>query len=186
MAALDERTIAREVGILHDETRLRFPLERNTVETFDEFSELVGGYFNYHFSHCFTDGGALPPSVAWGRAKEMLQRQYRRSNGDIVTCYNDAHDSTNGGMRAILDILADGLKEEAITYYVEAVFDRLVKANQWGDKVAIIREFIDRCGAELAGSIQADQPERYAHDYRMLIEAYVQGLRRTSSMFRSL
>jgi hypothetical protein len=39
----------------------------------------------------------------------------------------------------------------------------------------------------LAGSIVASQPERYAaHGYSELIRSYVEGLRRTSSIFRRL
>jgi hypothetical protein len=186
MAALDERNIAREVGNIHDEARLRFPLERNTVESFDEFSDLTGDYFNYHFSRCVANGGRFSPADASGRAKALLERAYRRRNGDIVSAYNDAHDGTNGGMRVILDVLADGLKEEAVEHYVRYVFDRLIAPNAWGAKVRIIEQFIERCGPQLADSIQRNQPERYAQNYRDLIAAFVQGLRQTSSMFRSL
>lgn len=186
MTALDERTIARTVAMIHDQARLDFRLSRNTVNSFDEFTEGIGGYFNYHFSRCMAGGGRLSDTEARGRAKELLEREYRRRNGDIVMAYNDAHDGTNGGMRAVLDLIADGLKEEAIGRYVREVFDREVTPNSWDDKVMIIRQFIERFGSELATSIRRDQPERYAQNYRMLIESYVEGLRRTSSMFRSL
>jgi hypothetical protein len=61
-----------------------------------------------------------------------------------------------------------------------------VAPNAWDDKVEIIREFIACCGPMLAGSIAAHQPERYAHDFTELIKGYVEGLRRTSSIFRRL
>lgn len=186
MIALDERNIARVVGTTHDEARLRFPLQRNTVRSFDEFSNVTGEYYAYHFSHCVAQGGRLSPADARGSAKELLEREYRRRHGDIVTAYNDAHDGTNGGMRVILDVLADSLKEEAIARYVRDVFDRYVAPNAWENKVRLIEQFIDRCGAQLASSIRPDQPERYAQNYRELIGAYVQGLRQTSSLFRRL
>ena len=37
-------------------------------------------------------GGRLPASVARSQAKEILEREYKRRHGDIVTAYNDAHD----------------------------------------------------------------------------------------------
>lgn len=186
MTALDERNLARTVATPHDEARLRYPLQRNTVNTFEEFTSVAGDYYGYHFSRCVANGGRLSPAEARGRAKELLEREYRRRNGDIVTAFNDAHDGTNGGLRVILDMLADGLKEESIGRYVREVFDHFVAPNSWQDKVTIIRQFIDRCGVELSSSVNADQPERYAQNYRDLIQAYVQGLRQTSSMFRSL
>lgn len=186
MAALDERTLAREVGAAHDEARLRYPLQRNTVGSFEEFTAVAGDYYNHHFSRCVSNGGRLSVAESRGRAKELIERQYRRRDGDIVTAFNDAHDGTNGGLRVILDLIADGLKEESIMRHVREVFDREVTPNSWDDKVTIIRQFIARCGGELSSSIRRDQPERYAQNYRELIEAYVHGLRRTSSMFRSL
>ncbi len=54
------------------------------------------------------------------------------------------------------------------------------------DKVAIIRQFIAQCGANLASSIDAKQPERYAQDFQDLIRSYVQSLQATSSIFRRL
>jgi len=186
MTALDERNLARSVGTAHDEVRLRYPLQRNTVDSFEEFTAVAGDYYNYHFSRCISNGGRLPAAEARSRAKELLEREYRRRNGDIVTAFNDAHDGTNGGLRLILDQLADGLKEESVGHYVREVFDRFVAPNSWEDKVSIIRQFIERCAVELSSSIRLDQPERYAQNYRELIQAYVQGLRQTSSMFRSL
>ena len=49
---------------------------------------------------------------ATGKAKEIVEQEYRRRQGDIVTAYNNAHDGTNGGLRAILDIIAEKLKAE--------------------------------------------------------------------------
>ena len=103
-----------------------------------------------------------------------------------MSAFNDAHDGTNGGLRVILDIIADGLKAESVERYVRDVFDRHVAPNSWEDKVTIIREFLARCGPDLSSSIRRDEPERYAQNYRELIDAYVQGLRQTSSLFRRL
>ncbi len=186
LAALDERVIAQRIGIPHDEARLRYSLYSNTVTNFDRFSDVLGDYYNHHFAACVSHGSALARSEATGRAKELLEREYRRQNGDIVTAFNDAHDGTNGGLRLVLDKVAEGLKAESVQRYVREVFDRHVAPNAWEDKVAIIRQFIAQCGVHLSSSIRADQPERYARDYQELIRSYVAALQRTSSIFRRL
>lgn len=186
LAALDERTIAHEVAVPHDEARMQFPLRRNTVDSFDEFSSIIGEYYTHHFTMCVASGGSLSRMEAQGRAKELLEREYRRRNGDIVMAFNDAHDGTNGGLRAVLDMICDGLKTESVERYVRGVFDAFVSPNAWEKKLEIIRQFIARCGLDLSSSIRADQPERYAHEYRDLIRSYVDGLQRTSSVFRRL
>ncbi len=186
LAALDERTIAQRIGIPHDEARLGYPLRSNTVSSFDQFSDTIGDYYNHHFTSCVSNGGALSRSEARGRAKQILECEYRRQNGDIVSAFNDAHDGTNGGLRLVLDKIAEGLKVESVERYIGEVFDQHVAPNAWKDKVDIIRQFIADNGAHLASSIRADQPERYARDFQDLIRSYVAGLQRTSSIFRRL
>ena len=143
LAALDERTIAQRVAILHDEARMRFPLRANTVPSWDQFSELIGDYYNHHFTSCVSNGGGLSRSEATGRAKEILEREYRRQNGDIVSAYNDAHDGTNGGLRLVLDKITEGLKAESVERYMRdaklceigegtSEIQRLVIARQLG------------------------------------------------------
>ena len=183
---LDERTIAQGVGIPHDEARLSYRLSRNTVSDFREFERTIADYYNHHFIRCVSHGGRLSASEAMGRAKEILEGEYRRQGGDLVTAYNDAHDGTHGGLRAILDLLANQLKTEAIERHIRGVFDRYVQPNSWEDKVELIRQFLARCGQDLSSSVRADQPERYARDYQELIRAYMDALQRTSKVLRRL
>ena len=183
---LDERYIAQQIAIPHDEARLGYSLARNTVADFREFERIIGDYYNHHFTQCVSRGGRLSAAEAVGRAKEIIEADYRRRGGDIVSAYNDAHDGTNGGLRAILDILANQLKTEAVERHIRQVFDRYVQPNSWEDKVEIIRQFLARTAQHLAPSIRVDQPERYARDYQELINAYVDALKRTSSILRRL
>jgi len=183
---LDERTIAARIGIPHDEARMRYPLHSNTVKNFEDFSRIIGDYFNYHFTSCVSCGGNLSASEAIGRAKEILEQEYRRREGDIVTAYNDSHDGTNGGLRTILDKIAEGLKAESVERHIRDAFDRYVAPNSWQIKVEIIRQFLARCGSFLSSSIRLDQPERYAQNYQVLIKSYASALQNTSSIFRRL
>ena len=186
LAELDERTTATRIGIPHDEARTRYPLGSNTVRSFDEFSWIIADYYNTHFTAVVSYGGKLPASEAASRAKELLEQEYRRRGGDIVMAYNDAHDGTNGGMRVVLDTIAEGLKAESLERYIRDAFDRYVSPNSWEQKVEIIRQFIACCGVHLGSSIRPDQLERYAQNYQELIRSYVTALQKTSSIFRRL
>jgi hypothetical protein len=186
MAELDERTIAKENAIFHDEIRMKYPLNKNTVNDFNEFNWIIGDYYNYHFTSCISHGGRLSQSDASSLAKKILETEYRKRGGDIVMAYNDAHDCTNGGVRAILDIIADALKSESIERYMLDAFDRYVTPNSWHQKVEIIRQFISRCGPYLSNAIHAENPERYAQNYKELINSYLMALKNTSGIFRRL
>jgi hypothetical protein len=185
MDFLAERRLA-EVGRPHDEWRMRYPLQRNTVNDFREFESVIGHYYGYHFSGCVAPGARLAPGQATAMAKEVLEREYRRHHGDIVSAFNDAHLNTNNGLRGILDLLCNALKTEAVERYIRRVFDRMVAPNAWEDKVEIIRQFIEKYGFQLGSAIRADQPERYAQNYSELIREFVEGLHRISPRFRRL
>jgi len=186
LSQLDERTIAQRLGIAHDEVRMRYPLRTNTVGSFNEFRTLITDYYNHHYTGCVSRGGRLAASEAYGKAKEILEREYRKRNGDIVSAYNDAQDGTNGGMRVVLDTIAEGIKAEVVERYITDCFDRHVAPNSWEQTVEIIRQFISHRRNMLSASVVASQPQRYANDYSGLIRSYIDGLQRTSSMFRRL
>ena len=186
LKALDEREMAQRIGLKHDEARMNYQLQSNTVADFDAFTDIIADYYNRHFTKCVSGGGTVSRSEAAGRAKEILEKEYRRRDGDIVMAFNDAHDGTNGGLRVILDKLAEELKIESVERYIRDMFDKHVAPNSWEDKVEIIRQFIAQCGANLASSIDARQPERYAQNFQELIRSYVQSLQTTSSIFRRL
>ena len=184
LAAMDEVTIAKTVGILHDEARMHYSLTRNTVGSFEDFTDVISEYYSYHVSRCVVHGGYMSSTEAAGRAKEILEQEYRRQGGNIITAYNDAHDGTNGGLRLILDKIAEQLKTESVERYIRDAFDKYVDPTSWEQKVNVIRQFIARYGRMLSSSIRSDQPERYAQSYEELIKAYVESLKRTSSVFR--
>ncbi|MFH1742655.1 MAG: hypothetical protein ABIH23_26925 [bacterium] len=184
--ALDERTIADQIGKRHDEARMFHFLRSNTVDSFSEFSDVIGDYYNYHFTRCVSNGGALSKADATSRAKEIIEEEYRRQDGNIVNAYNDAHDGTHGGLRAILDLICEGLKAESVENYTRQQFDLYVSPADWNEQVQIIREFIERHRDFLGSSIQADNPQKYARDYKELITAFVREIRRTSRAFRRI
>ena len=183
-AALDEVAIARNVGIAHDEARAAYGLRKNTVSSFDEFNNLTADYYSYHIGHCVVQGGRIANFEAAGRASEILEREYKRQGGNLMSAYKDANDGTNGGMRIILDVIAEQLKEESVERYVRHAFNRHVDPTSWAQKVGIIQQFIDRNRHILGSSIDAAHPERYAQNYDELIRAFMDALKRSSKIFR--
>jgi len=183
--ALDEKNIAMNIGSAHDQARMRYHLPSNVVESEDEFCNILADYFNHHFSACNANGGRLSRSEAYQRAKEIIDRYYqRRKNGNFINAYNDAHEGMNGGMRVILDIIADDLKMRSIERYIQNVFDRFVAFNSWEKKVSIMRQFLNHCGHLLGSSIDRSKPEKYAKDFTHVIRSYVEAIRQTSTALR--
>ena len=186
LSAMDELVIARNVGMPHDEARMNYSLDKNTVKSFDEFSDVIADYCNYHVSRCVLHGGFLSRTEAAGKAKEILEQQYRRQGGNIMSAYTAARDGIEGGLRTIIDRISEQLKEESVEHYIRDAFDKFVDPASFKQKVDIIRQLFARFGHHLSSSIRLDQPERYASNFEELIRAYVESLRKTSSIFRRL
>jgi len=184
--ALDEREIAARVAIKHDEARARYALSRNRVSTYEEFTDQITRYYDYHFATCIAGGGRLSPAEARSEAKQLLESQLRRGEGDIVTWFVRARDGVEGGLRVALDAICEALKAKAVTAYVRDVFESHLVPQAWEDRVEMIRQFVRNLDPSIRASIRVDQPERYAHDSVALIDEYVRGLRRSSAMFRRL
>jgi len=183
--ALNEGVISRLIGVPHDNARVSFPLASVTVDSWARFEDVIADYYRHH--KCSVCGGAVPSEgECRSHAKELVEREYRRSGGDIVSAYRDSHDGRNGGLRHVLDIIADGLKAEAVTRYTRDQFDRRVSPVDYDEKVALIRDFFSCYGNLLDEDVRLDRPEQYAQDYRDVVEGFVAGLRQMSPVFRRL
>lgn len=183
-AALDEVAIARNVGIAHDEARAAYTLNKNTVSNFEEFNNLLADYYRYHISRCVVQGGRIANFEAAGKASEILEAAYKRQGHNLMSVYKDAQDGTSGGMRIILDALAEQLKEESVERYIRHAFNSHVDPTSWPQKVDIISQFISRNQHILGPSIDSAHPERYAQNYDELIKAFMNALKRSSKIFR--
>ena len=129
LAELDERHIAQTVTIPIDEERNKYILRSNTATDFHEFDFVATDFYSSLFTS-ISGGGSLPTAVASSRAKEIIEKEYRKKGGDIVMAFNDAHDGTNGGMRAVLDMITEGVKAEVVESHIRNVFDKIISPNE--------------------------------------------------------
>ena len=172
MAELDPRSIARRVGLKHDDARSQYVPRCSRVSTYDEFAGIIGDYYNYHSCRCVTRGGEFSQHQAAGRARQAVERAYRRRDQDISAAFRDARDGTNGGLRRILDTIADHLKGEAIESHIEETLDSHVSPVDPHAQEEVVRQLFEMLGPVL-GPVETDlrmsSPQYYAARYRLLI-----------------
>lgn len=184
--ALSETAIARNVHESHDDVRAKYTLNSNKVTDEDEFYSILGDYYNYHYSTTITQGGRMSDSKATSQAKRALADAYRRKGQDAAIAFRNAQRGLDGGLRRVLDAIADEIKLEDEEDYMTGVFDRYVKPHTYEDQVEIIRQFIEHCHTLLGDEIERSRPERYADDYKDLIRAYLYSVRGIAQKFRSM
>jgi len=184
MARLDERHIAAEVGILHDEARGQYRLKTNVVADYREYEQLLGDYCTHHHRCCSPGRGSLLRHEAIQEAKQIVQREYERKGLTPTDAFMNAQSGVEGGARAQLDLVADALKARAISLYVSQVFDDIVSPVSREERVDLIRGLIARIGQYLPEPITPEEAPFYANDYTDLVNAYVRGLRNMWHLFR--
>ncbi|MFW6061987.1 MAG: hypothetical protein ACOC93_04185 [Planctomycetota bacterium] len=174
MAELDPRTVARRAKLVHEDARASYMPPSTQVETYEQFLEILGDYYNHHFAATLGNGHRLPRSQAVGRAREIVTQAYRRQRGSIRSAFLDARDGTRNGLRGVLDGIADALKQEAAEAYVRDVLDRHVSPVDPDQQTEIVRQLFERFGPELGDSLHIDRPDYYARDVESLIRAFVE------------
>ena len=183
-AELDDTYITKNVRIKHDEARTSYHRRIVTVADDTEFDDIVAEYYSHHFAYAVAPGARLQRAEAAGRAKEIIERNYRRFQKDRLDAYTDGKSGNNGGMRAILDIIMEHMKMEAVEYHIRDVFDRYVKPTDFNEQVEIVRQVINRIGP--MPGIDASNPERYARNYEELIRGIADAINKQAARFRRL
>ena len=70
---IGDEVIAELVDIPNDEARAHYPLERNTVNSYQEFHEEITMYYMHHLQQVI-GSPAMPPHMASGFAREMIDQ----------------------------------------------------------------------------------------------------------------
>ena len=182
---LDEIYIVEHITKKHDEARMQYTMNKNTVSDDTEFDDVISEYYNHHYTKCVSGGGALSRTDAASMAKDIINQEYRRKGRDKLHAYADGKDGTNGGMRAILDIIMERLKEDAIERHMRDVLDRYVAPTSFDEQVSIVREIIKRTGIS-STYVDVNRPERYARNYEELIRGLVETFKLQAARFRRL
>ncbi|MGA2497753.1 MAG: hypothetical protein ABSH20_08430 [Tepidisphaeraceae bacterium] len=198
LAALDERAIARAVK-RHDEARIRFPYPEATLPNGHSFYAVLTEYAAFHYQYTVM-GRDYPQNLRafdptggsrYGFMGLWMKYLTRALGGDesnmLARCGRDAQTGENGGLKRILDIVAQGFRDEAVENYIQVgVFGRYLGPAVYGQRVEIMRQFFRVCDPAYAALFDTRHPEEYNHDYVQIIRAYVDWKRGTRDILRRL
>ena len=184
--AIDEQTIAQKIELRHDEFRQHYQLRSLIVRDTQEFWDETGRYYADHFAAVVAPGAKLSPAEANGRVRQILEGELRRTGRTLLNLLADARDGRNSGLAGVLNMIANGIKEESVENEIEDVFSRFVDMDSWPARVSIMREFLTRYGHMLPTAITSQPPERYASEWKQLIRQYVEAKQRMASGFRRI
>lgn len=152
---IDQTRINRTVLLKHDEARETFRLPKVVVSDHQEFKYLISSYVEHHLR---TVGEGTPSSAsAFGEAKRILDNAFNQDQfqDGYARALQMALDGSQGGMRAILNEIADVLKRRALQDYMDHVYHQHINVLSKQDNLALSRAFFQRFGPIL---------QRFGHD----------------------
>lgn len=184
LAKITEQGTAGKVRALHDSARLSSPVTNPRVSNAHDFARVIGAFVNRQIEK--TGGSRYNDFEARAVAKEMLIQHGRRAN--VNKTYNnfvrDAIDGRNNGLRGILDILTDQIREQQAGRYISDAIDQVIDPLDYDRKKSVTREMIAHFQMLMPGTVEDPRSEVYVHDYDTLLREVGRQLDQTSDNLR--
>jgi hypothetical protein len=143
---LDQSRINREVLMPHDEARETFRLPTMRARDAREFKWIVTTYYQHHLRH--SGEGTASEDVAFGQVKRLLDSLFNKDQ--YQEGYNVALrmglDGADGGLRNVLNQIADTLKARHLQDYLEHVYHDHINPLSKTENLELSRAFYRRFG----------------------------------------
>jgi len=141
---LDQSRVNRDVLMLHDEARESFRLPSMRARDAREFKWIVATYYQHHVRH--TGQGTASEEDAFGEVKRLLDGIYNED--PYQEGYNVALrmglDGGRGGLREVVNQIADALKRRAMQKYMDHVYYDHISPISKADNLELSRAFYHR------------------------------------------
>lgn len=143
---LDQTRIDREILMAHDEARESFRLPRIAARDHREFKWTVTAYFQHHMRH--TGQGSPSEDQAFGEVERMLNAIYEEDQfqDGYAVALQRGRDGSRGGMRDVLNQIADALKRQHLQKYISSVYHEHIDVQSKEANLALSRAFFRRFG----------------------------------------
>ena len=172
---LDPERIATVIGNRNEMARESFVLTRNTVDSHAEFYDIALRYYRHHYAETVGHGGTVPEDKAAYEARMMLDRAYRDQEG-YEGAYHSGRTGKAGGMRGVLNAVANGMRQQQEEHYLEHIFYTLIDPMDYDTIVEVMRQYLDRFGGYLSPAERARSPHDLARNYDSIIKAHARAM----------
>lgn len=158
----------------HDTARESFQVPKMVVDDHQEFKYLVTSYVEHHMRSV---GEGVPSSAAaFGEAKGILDRAFDQDQfqDGYARALQMALDGSHGGMRGVINEIADVLKGRALRNHMDHVYHQHIDVLSKEDNLALSRAFFHRFGPILQRfGVDVDQ-DTFAWNTRAALEYHRQ------------
>ena len=182
LSEISQETLAAKVGFPIDTARAGFVLESVTVESNEEFNEIISAFYFHLLRHSRT---VTTATNSMADALSLLDRAFSNQGG-TTAALAEAKNPTQGGMRYILDVLTEQFKSEEQEKHIHRIFKEAIDPLNWDQKVEFIKTFLERMAPQLPDEIRQAPPERYARHWEQIARVYERSFDRFNRFIRSM
>ena len=168
LSSVSAESIARDVAIPIDEARASFHLSTVVVEDHELFTETITAFHLAMLRHAESPHSEPQPDEAMA----LLDRAFA-NHGGVAAARSECRHATQGGMRLVLDTMADQFKREQRYKRIRRVLKDALDPLDWQARVRFIQALMDRMRPLLPPELADAAPERFARRYEDLIRTYV-------------
>ncbi len=185
LAQINVEALAREIDRPIDAARAAYVLTDIIVDSFEEFLDTVAAFHLAVLRRTqMVPATADVQSVA-KEAVALLDRAFAELGG-ARAAWVRAEQGVDGGMRFVLDRLADQFKAEQQAKHISWVLKECLDPLSSGQKTVVVQALLDRINPHMPPESRFGSAEELASDYEKLVRAYAQSLEHMRLVLRRL
>ena len=173
------------IGHPIDLARATYLLDSVTVRSYNDFVDTITSFYIHLVRHTRKISEPVDRATAGAEAIALLERAFSR-NGGFNAALSESKIPVNGGLRFILDRLAEQFKMEQQEKHVNHILKSALDPLDWERKVDLMEALLKRLQSHLPADILSQSPDRFAGQYEGIVKAYVRSKDQIKSLFRSL
>lgn len=183
LSSINIDALTKKINLPIDTARARFVMESITVESNEEFLNILSSFYIHILRHT----GSLSSNIkdAESEAVNLLENAFRYKGGYKAAFY-EAQTATQGGLRYILNIMTEEYKRKKQEIYINSVLKRSIESRNGQEKILFIKAFLKRFESYLPDEIKSKDPKTYASHYEEIARAYVQSLDKVNQYLNQL
>ena len=185
LSKISVEALARSIGLQVDLARISFVLDSVVVLDFEEFKHLLLAYYIHVLNHLNRVKVPMDFEISSAEVFALLDRAFS-NRGGTKAAFTESMNGFHGGMRLILDQLTDQFKKEEMEKRINQVLRYSFDPIEWGIKVSLIKDLLEKLKPNLPPEIYNQPPERYGNHYEILVKNYVNSVDQLQYIFQAI
>jgi len=184
LSEIDADALTILFGIPIDSARATYIMDSVIARSPEEFNRTVASFYTHLLRHTRKVSGPINSKAAGAEALSLIERAFSIKGG-FRAALAEAKHATNGGLRLVLDLMAEQFKQEEQEKHINSVLKSALDPLDWDGKVALMREVLKCLEPSLPQEIRSQPTERFAGHYEVIVNAYVQSINQLKTLFRT-